>query len=90
MAVGLPGWGLGHTGFHCLHPQGERATGWCGLLLALFGQASEDPLLNRCPHLAAECMGAQEGDSGEGLPEGAGLCDMAALLSDTGCFLTLH
>lgn len=33
--------------FHRLCPQGERATGFgVALLLALFGRASEDPLLN--------------------------------------------
>ena len=55
--------GLGRTGFHCLHPQGERATGFgVALLLALFGQASEDPLLNLVSPLGCE-VDAQEGDA---------------------------
>ena len=65
----LPWWrvcwggGLGRTGFHCLHPQGERATGFgVALLLALFGQASEDPLLNLVSPLGCE-VDAQEGDA---------------------------
>lgn len=45
-----------------LCPQGERATGFgVALLLALFGRASEDPLLNLVSPLGCE-MDAQEGD----------------------------
>lgn len=45
-----------------LHPQGERATGFgVALLLALFGRASEDPLLNLVSPLGCE-VDAQEGD----------------------------
>lgn len=48
--------------FHPLCPQGERATGFgVALLLALFGRASEDPLLNLVSPLGCE-VDAQEGD----------------------------
>lgn len=44
-------------------PQGERATGFgVALLLALFGRASEDPLLNLVSPLDCE-VDAQEGDN---------------------------
>lgn len=51
-------------GFHAsLCPQGERATGFgVALLLALFGRASEDPLLNLVSPLDCE-EDSQEGDS---------------------------
>lgn len=46
-----------------LCPQGERATGFgVALLLALFGRASEDPLLNLVSPLDCE-VDAQEGDN---------------------------
>lgn len=46
-----------------LCPQGERATGFgVALLLALFGRASEDPLLNLVSPLGCE-EDPQEGDS---------------------------
>lgn len=46
-----------------LCPQGERATGFgVALLLALFGRASEDPLLNLVSPLDCE-EDAQEGDN---------------------------
>lgn len=49
-------------GLHLLCPQGERATGFgVALLLALFGRASEDPLLNLVSPLDCE-VDAQEGD----------------------------
>lgn len=45
-----------------LCPQGERATGFgVALLLALFGRASEDPLLNLVSPLGCE-EDAEEGD----------------------------
>lgn len=46
-----------------LCPQGERATGFgVALLLALFGRASEDPLLNLVSPLGCEAD-AQDGDA---------------------------
>lgn len=52
----------GHRGAPCLCPQGERATGFgVALLLALFGGASEDPLLNLVSPLGCE-VDPQEGD----------------------------
>ncbi|EPY80033.1 putative aminopeptidase NPEPL1 [Camelus ferus] len=54
---------LGCRGFYLLCLQGERATGFgVALLLALFGRASEDPLLNLVSPLGCE-VDAQEGDT---------------------------
>jgi hypothetical protein len=51
-------------GFYLLCPQGERATGFgVALLLALFGRASEDPLLNLVSPLGCE-VDPEEGDMG--------------------------
>ena len=63
-AAGLPsGSGSAARVFHCPRPQGERATGFgVALLLALFGRASEDPLLNLVSPLGCE-VDAQEGDA---------------------------
>lgn len=53
----------GRTCFHCPRPQGERATGFgVALLLALFGRASEDPLLNLVSPLGCE-VDVQEEDA---------------------------
>lgn len=46
--------------------QGERATGFgVALLLALFGQASEDPLLNMVSPLGITTVNASSGDEME-------------------------
>lgn len=57
-ATGRPLLGTGppaSPGVSTLFPQGERATGFgVALLLALFGRASEDPLLNLVSPLGCE------------------------------------
>lgn len=54
---------LPQASHHLCPPQGERATGFgVALLLALFGRASEDPLLNLVSPLDCE-VDAQEDDS---------------------------